>query len=135
MKKERITPDIIQDLKPNEIFVFGSNLMGLHGLGAAQTAFEHFGAVWGKGTGHHGQTYAIPTKDRSIKTLAIEHIESYVFEFILYAQKHPELLFLVTPVGTGLAGHKPKDIAPMFEDCLYMENVYLPKSFLNILNK
>ena len=94
-----ITPDYITRLEPNEIFVFGSNLAGFHGGGAARIAYEQFGAEWGVGVGRTGQCYAIPTMQGGVET-----IRPYVNEFIRYAEQHPELTFLVTRIGCGIAG-------------------------------
>ena len=99
-----------------EIMVFGSNEAGIHGAGAAKFAQRHFGAVYGKGIGHVGRSYAIPTKDRNIRTLSIGMIAGYVNDFIRYAQQHPELTFQVTQIGCGLAGYEARDIAPLFKD-------------------
>lgn len=120
------TTGLVKELKPNQVFVFGSNEGGRHGRGAAFTA-KKWGARNGNGFGHHGQTFAIPTKDRSIKTLPIGRIRAYVFLFLEYAATHPELEFLVTEIGCGLAGYSPRDIAPMFLEAT--ENVVLPTSF------
>ena len=107
---KRITPDYITSLKPNEIFVFGSNLAGMHGGGAARTARLYFGAVLGNGDGPQGQSYAIPTMQGGVET-----IQPYVDKFVSYAKAHPEQTFLVTPIGCGIAGFTPDDIAPLFE--------------------
>ena len=98
----RITPSYISKLALNEVFVFGSNLEGMHGGGAALTAYKKFGAVWGQGTGLQGQSYAIPTMQGGVET-----IKPYVDEFIDFARKHPDLKFLVTPIGCGIAGFTP----------------------------
>jgi hypothetical protein len=119
-------------MNPNDVFVFGSNEAGRHGAGAAWWA-AIFGARWGVGNGHEGQTYAIPTKDFNLKVLDLNSIEVYVKQFISYVRQHPELNFLVTPIGTGLAGLDPKDIAPMFKAAVDMENVWLPQSFVMYL--
>lgn len=127
MKKDysnRITPEYITSLKPNEIFVFGSNLAGMHGGGAARTARLYFGAVMGNGDGPQGQSYAIPTMQGGVKT-----IRPYVNKFIDYAKAHPELTFLVTPIGCGIAGFTPDEIAPLFEEAVSVENIHLPQSF------
>lgn len=126
--QNRITQDYITSLKPNEIFVFGSNLAGMHGGGAARTASIHFGAVMGNGDGPQGQSYAIPTMQGGVET-----IKPYVDKFIEYAKSHPELTFLVTPIGCGIAGFTAGDIAPLFTDAVSVENIHLPKSFWNIL--
>jgi RNA polymerase sigma factor (sigma-70 family) len=127
MKKDysnRITPEHITSLKPNEIFVFGSNLAGMHGGGAARTARLYFGAVLGNGDGPQGQSYAIPTMQGGVET-----IQPYVDKFVSYAKAHPEQTFLVTPIGCGIAGFTPDDIAPLFEDAVSVENIHLPQSF------
>ena len=103
MKKGRITPSWIDSLKENEIFVFGSNLAGMHGGGAARIARLHFGAVMGQGVGLQGQSYAIPTMQGGVET-----IRPYVEGFIIFAHQHPEFHFLVTPIGCGIAASKPK---------------------------
>lgn len=97
------------------IFVFGSNLAGRHGKGAALSARQNWGAEYGVGRGRTGSAYALPTKDFKIKTLPIRDISRYVTEFIEYARSHPELQFIVTRVGCGLAGYKESDIRPLFE--------------------
>lgn len=99
-----------------EIFVFGSNLAGIHGAGAAKTAYKKHGARWGMGVGHYGCSYAIPTKDQHIKTMLHRDVETFVKAFILYAAAHPELDFKVTRIGCGLAGFVDAEIAPMFRD-------------------
>ena len=97
------------------VFVFGSNLAGRHGKGAAKWALENRGAIYGQGVGPQGNSYAIPTKDEYLRVLSLEDIESYVGEFISYALDNPEKLFQLTPVGCGLAGYKREDIEPMFK--------------------
>lgn len=124
---KRYTPEDIKFLAPNEIFVFGSNLAGIHGAGAARLAFDKFGAVWGVGIGHEGRSYALPTKDKNIETLTLQNIRSYVSDFLEYAEDHPEFTFLVTKIGCGLAGWRVQDIAPMFNNA--SSNVILPKDF------
>lgn len=106
MYNRRYTPERITELAPDEIFVFGSNLAGAHGGGAARLAYQRFGAIWGEGVGHHGQTYAIPTMQGGVDT-----IKPYVDDFIRYAKAHPNLTFLVTRIGCGIAGFRDKDIA------------------------
>ena len=123
----RISPDFINKLEENEIFVFGSNLRGMHGGGAARVAMEEFGAEWGVGVGRTGQTYAIPTMHGGV-----DAIKPYVDEFVEYAKAHPELKFLVTRVGCGIAGFRDKDIAPLFADCVELENVFLPEKFWRV---
>lgn len=128
MKKGRITPSWIDSLKENEIFVFGSNLAGMHGGGAARIARLHFGAVMGQGVGLQGQSYAIPTMQGGVET-----IRPYVEEFIIFAHQHPELHFLVTPIGCGIAGFEAEDIAPLFKKAKEMKNISLPESFWGVI--
>lgn len=130
----RIAPDNIQWLDKHEVFVFGSNLLGKHGGGAARTAYEKFGAVMGVGIGAAGKTFAIPTKGVYIETLPLEQVKYYVDYFIKLAPNFPKRHFLVTQVGCGLAGFEVKDIAPLFRDALSVRNIYLPKVFLDYLN-
>lgn len=98
------------------IFVFGSNLAGRHGKGAALYARQHHGAIYGQGIGRQGNSYAIPTKDYYLNTLPLEEIERYVRYFLIYAEQHPELTFQVTRIGCGLAGYSNHQIAPFFKD-------------------
>lgn len=121
---KRITPEFIRDLKPNEIFVFGSNLQGAHGGGAARLAYERFGAIMGQGVGLQGQSYGIPTMQGGVET-----IKPYVDEFIAFAKQHPEMTFLVTKIGCGIAGFRIDEIAPLFAGAIDVENVYLPQDF------
>lgn len=131
MNKKRISSNRITRLAPNEIFVFGSNLQGMHGGGAARMAYENFGAVWGKGVGLYGQSYAIPTMQGGVET-----IKPYVDDFLLFVQRHSELDFLVTEIGCGIAGFTPRDIAPLFFKAIEddIRNVYLPESFYEVYN-
>ena len=122
------TPERIDSLQPGEIFVFGSNLNGYHGGGAARAALNHFGAQWGVGVGPQGQSYAIPTMQGGPET-----IRPYVDQFIAYAKSQKDLTFLVTPIGCGIAGFKVEDIAPLFKEALDVENIVLPKKFISIL--
>lgn len=122
------TPERITRLKQNQIFVFGSNLAGAHHGGAARAAWQHFGAVIGEGVGRTGQCYAIPTMHGGV-----EEIRPYVDAFIAYAAAHPELEFLVTPIGCGIAGFTSATIAPLFRDALLHGNIILPKDFVEVL--
>ena len=130
MYNRKFTPNNISELKDNEIFVFGSNLQGSHGGGAARAAHELFGAIWGKGVGLQGHSYAIPTMHGGTKD-----IKPYVDEFIEYASQHPEQTFLVTRIGCGIAGFRVKDMAPLFAKAIDMENVILPKDFVLVIEK
>jgi hypothetical protein len=131
----RITPEHIRKLTNNEVFVFGSNESGRHGLGAAKTALG-WGAKWGQAEGLQGRTYGIPTKDSSVRrTLSVIEIKPYVDRFIRFAKDNPNLIFLVTEVGCGLAGMRPKEIAPLFNDAINIENIHLPARFWHKLIK
>lgn len=118
------TPDMIEELEEDEVFVFGSNLAGMHGGGAAYMAFKKFGAVMGCGVGLRGQSYAIPTMQGGVET-----IKPYVDEFVTFACEHPELFFYVTRIGCGIAGFRDKDIAPLFAGASDLDNVCLPKGW------
>lgn len=124
----RFTPDNIKELAPDEIFVFGSNLAGHHGGGAARVAFDRFGAQWGQGEGIQGQSYAIPTMQGGVET-----IKPYVDRFLDLAYEWDQNTFLVTRIGCGIAGFTPEQIAPMFDRALDMYNVVLPRDFYDIL--
>lgn len=128
MSRTRFSPERIESLRPDEIFVFGSNPQGWHGGGAAADARHLFGAVWGEGIGRTGQCYAIPTTGGTV-----EGIRPYVEEFVAYARAHPDLTFLVTEVGCGIAGYSVAQIAPLFARALDMENVLLPRRFVDCL--
>ncbi len=112
--KMKNTPDNITKLEPGQIFVFGSNYNGWHSKGAALTARQKFGAVYGEAEGLMGQSYALPTVGHKLSKMPLDEIEDHVYKFIEFAEKHPELTFLLTEVGCGLAGHRVEDIAPMF---------------------
>ena len=122
--RHRITPDNIRSLGKNEIFVFGSNLAGAHGGGAARIAVEKFGAIMGQGVGLQGQSYAIPTMQGGVNTIL-----PYVEDFIEFAKQHPELTFLVTRIGCGIAGFTATEIAPLFAGAVEVENIHLPQDF------
>lgn len=130
----RISSENIIELKDNEIFVFGSNLSGRHGKGAAKQAMS-FGAIYGQAVGLQGNTYAIPTVNYTItKPLSIEEIQFFIDDFIQFAKEQSQYKFLVTAIGCGLAYYEPEDIAPLFKNALNIENIYLPERFLKILN-
>ena len=125
MYNREYTPERITELKPNEVFVFGSNLAGSHGGGAALLAYRKFGAIWGQGVGLQGQSYGIPTMQGEVET-----IKPYVDEFIEFAKQHTEYKFLVTKIGCGIAGFRDEEIAPLFGNAVDLENVILPKEFV-----
>lgn len=113
------------------VFVFGSNLAGRHGKGAALWARQHRGARYGQGIGYQGNSYAIPTKDAALRTLPLAEIKLHVRDFRAFAAAHRWLTFQVTPIGCGLAGYKPEQIAPMFAGAA--PNVILPEEFSAVL--
>lgn len=119
----RITPPQIDSLADGEIFVFGSNAQGMHAGGAARAAVERFGAVWGVGEGLQGRSYAIPTME------GLDNLAPAVGRFIDFARQHPELTFLVTPIGCGIADYRPAQIAPLFRPAATLPNISLPRSF------
>ena len=123
----RVTPEHIEQLEYNEVFVFGSNAAGHHAGGAAAYAMQNFGAQWGQGEGLQGHSYAIPTMDGYTK------MAHAVERFTLFARQHPELQFKVTSIGCGIAGYAPYDIAPLFKGCVSLENVALPQEFWKVL--
>ena len=122
--KKRTTPERITELAPNEIFVFGSNLRGMHGGGAAWVAYKKFGAIMGQGVGLQGQSYGIPTMQGGVET-----IRPYVDEFIDFAKSRPDLTFLVTRIGCGIAGFHDSVIAPLFKQARNVENIILPEGW------
>lgn len=123
------TPERIETLGPNDIFVFGSNLAGHHGGGAARIALNRFGAVWGQGVGLQGNSYGIPTMQGGVET-----IRPYVDEFNSFAKNNPNLTFYVTKIGCGIAGFSIEEIAPLFRESLMIPNVRLPLDFVNALH-
>ncbi len=127
------TPEYIVKLEPNEIFVFGSNLRGSHGGGAALLAYQKFGAKWNISEGLTGQSYAIPTMDAQIIPLSINQIKIHVDKFILFAKANPQFTFLVTAIGTGICGYSTEQIAPLFNEAIFYNNIYLPNTFIQII--
>lgn len=113
-------------------FVFGSNLAGRHGKGAALHAVRYWGAEYGNGEGFQGNSYAIPTKDANLVTLPLEQIDVHVERFVIYAKHHPHRLFLVTPIGCGLAGYKRTQIMPLFQKTDLPLNVVFTKDWVTI---
>lgn len=130
MHDKRTTPDWIEELRPGEIFVFGSNLEGMHGGGAARLACSRFGARWGQGDGLQGRSYAIPTMHGGT-----ERIAPYVDAFIDFARRNPQLRFLVTEIGCGIAGFTPEQMAPLFARAREVENICLPARFWAVLDE
>lgn len=109
------------------IFVFGSNLAGRHGKGAAQCARLHHGAIYGQGIGRQGNSYAIPTKDFHLRILPLNHIGVYIEEFLAHTKHHPDDTFQVTRIGCGLAGYTDEEIGPLFKDA--PDNCILPEEW------
>ncbi|MDE6392643.1 MAG: hypothetical protein K2L59_05190 [Muribaculaceae bacterium] len=124
------TPENITTLGEDEIFVFGSNLEGIHAGGAARVAYERFGAVMGQGVGPQGQSYAIPTMQGGVET-----IKPYVDEFVRLAREWDQNTFYVTRIGCGIAGFTDEEIAPLFDEAYDLYNVRLPESFARIIRR
>jgi hypothetical protein len=120
-------------MKP-PVFVFGSNLAGRHGKGAALHALQHHGAIKGQGVGLQGDSWGIPTKDHRLQVLPLEQIALYVAAFLAQAEVlYADRTFTVTAIGCGLAGYTPEQIAPMFRNA--PKNVNLPLSFKAVLER
>ena len=134
--KAAYTPEFVESLKDGQVFVFGSNLIGYHSGGASLVAMQRFGAVWGQAEGPQGQCYGIPV---DIRGEAVENVSAYmkrhIDKFLSYAKAHPELSFLVIRVGCGNAGFDEEFVAPFFKEVMQMDNVSLPKSFVEILKR
>ncbi len=131
MKYDReYTPEFITELKTNEIFVFGSNIRGFHGGGAARIANKKFGAEWGVGEGLTGKCYALPTMEGGV-----DYIAEKVRRFLECAKTHPEMKFYVTKIACGIAGFTVAEIGPLFSDAIMLENVILPKEFVEEIEK
>ena len=124
------TPENISHLEPDDIFVFGSNLEGMHIGGAARVAYDKFGAKWGQGVGIQGQSYAIPTMQGGVET-----IKPFVDDFIELAREWDQNTFYVTRIGCGIAGFTDEEIAPLFDEAYDLYNVRLPKSFADIIER
>lgn len=124
----KYTPENIEKLGEDEVFVFGSNLAGMHLGGAAKTAVKRFGAVMGQGVGMQGQSYAIPTMQGGVET-----IKPYVDNFIALAREWNQTTFYVTRIGCGIAGFSDEEIAPLFAEAMDLYNVRLPESFVKVI--
>jgi len=122
----------VDKLKENEIFVFGSNEAGIHGAGAAKLA-RKVGAKLGVGVGLSGNSYAIPTKDRNIVSLELNQIQEYVIDFLKFVEDNPQLEFLVTEIGCGLAGFSKQQIAPLFKNAINFQNISFSRDFQTII--
>ena len=130
-----ITPNHIKELKENEIFVFGSNRQGRHGKGAALTARNKFGAIYGQSQGLQGQSYAIITKElrKEYQPVSLQEVKEGVDTFIQFAKDNKHLTFYVVELGCNLAYFTVEQIAPLFKPTLRLKNVYLPERFLENL--
>ena len=128
IERPAYTPERITRLLSDEVFVFGSNLAGMHAGGAARIACERFGAIWGQGIGLQGQSYAIPTMQGGVDT-----IKPYVDDFIAFARSHHNLFFYVTRIGCGIAGFQDREIAPLFAEAKEIRNICLPETFVKEL--
>lgn len=127
------TPDYIDRLLPNQIFVFGSNTLGYHTGGASGTARKKFGAVWGQAEGLQGQSYAIPVDFGKGIRKDVEVMEK-INRFLAFTKEHTDLFFLVTRIGCGVGGYRDEEMAQFFKNALDLKNVSLPKSFVDALN-
>lgn len=121
------------DNRPTSIFVFGSNLAGRHGRGAALFARQQHGAIYGRGIGLQSKSYAIPTKDAQLAVLSIVTIAQHVTDFITFARANPALDFIITPIGTGLSGYRHHQIAPLFALAIKLPNVQLPVEWRQLI--
>lgn len=132
--KVAFTPELVESLQDGQVFVFGSNLIGNHSGGASLMAMERFGAVWGQAEGPQGRCYAIPV---DIRGEAVENVSSYmkrhIDKFLAYTKEHQDLFFLVPRIGCGAAGFDEEFMAPFFKEAMMIENVSLPKTFVDIL--
>lgn len=115
----------ITELDDSEIFVFGSNGEGAHFGGAAATTVHKFGAKMGQAERLQGQSYAINTMGSE------DEMFKQIDRFLKFAKEHPELKFLVTEIGCGIAGYSPDQIAPHFKN--HPDNVVLPEAFIKVL--
>lgn len=133
----RITPNIVTELRPNEVILFGSNDQGRHKKGMALFALQKCGAILGQSRGLQGQSYAIVTKKNwwQPRSSTLLEIEIEVLEFIAFAIEHSELTFLVTKIGTANAGYSIEEIAPLFRDAIPVKNIKLPVEFWDVLNQ
>lgn len=133
-KKYEYTPENIESLKENEIFVFGSNLAGLHIGGAAYVAYTKFGAIYGQGTGMQGQSYAIPTLNKYFIRLLPHVIRKHLSRLFKFANTNHHLTFYITKIGCGIAGFTLEEISNIFKSFKKIPcNIILPKEFVDII--
>jgi hypothetical protein len=128
IQQERVSPDLIESLDPNDVFVFGSNIFGFHDGGASERALCRFDAIYGQPEGIQGSSYAIPTDG-----VMYYDLKSHILRFIEYAREHPDKKFLLTKIGCGTAGYDVTQIAPFFRDAIDLSNVMLPLEFWKLL--
>lgn len=131
MNQNRIYRDEV--VLGKEIFVFGSNIRGLHSGGAALFAKKYCGAIMGEGDGPQGMSYALPTKYYFDRSVTVERLADNVEAFKNYARENSDKMFFVTRVGCGLAGFKDADVAPMFTDAPL--NCVLPTAWRSIVEE
>jgi hypothetical protein len=131
----RITPKYIKELKENEVFVFGSNTQARHGKGAALTARNKFGAIYGQSKGLQGQSYAIVTKElrKDYNPVTLDEIKQGIDNFIIFTKENTHLTFYVVELGCNLAYFTLEEIAPLFKPAMRLKNVYLPQRFIDNL--
>lgn len=135
----KYTPENIKELKPDEIFVFGSNLCGCHKGGAARIAYENFEATWGEAEGLTGQSYAIPTLNENMEKVSEEALEASIDKFIDFVLNNQQLTFYLTKIGCGIAGWNIEDVKRIFwkviedykpdPECSLPSNLIIPKEF------
>jgi len=133
----RITPNIVTEIKPGQILVFGGNSEGRHKKGLALFALQKCGAILGQSKGLQGQSYAIITKKNwwQKRSSTLNEIQIEILDLVLFAMEHPELTFIVPKIGTENAGYSIEEIAPLFIDCIHQRNIHLPVKFWDILNE
>lgn len=135
---KRYTPEAIDNLCPGEVFVFGSNRNGDHCGGAAHVAHERFGAKWGVGEGLMGRSYALPTLDESMGRVSVADLEESFRKLFACAAEHPDLTFLLTKVGCGIAGWGVTEVGDALwraakgyyaDGAPRLRNIVLPREF------
>lgn len=132
----RVTPEKLTDIGREDNILIGTNEAGIHGAGIARYAYDHWGASLGQGFGPMGNCFGLPTKDWEIQSLPLDVINNYVERYIDWTQllRNYKWKNYVTQVGCGLAGFTPEEIAPMFAKCIKYNNIWLPQSFIDVIN-
>lgn len=130
---------MIQNLAPNQVFVFGSNTQGKHGKGAALTAKNKFGAIYGQAEGPQGQSYAIITKDLTKNThpsRTPEQIKEQIHNLYEYARENPDKEFLVaySGKGTNLNAYSNQEMADMFSSEPIPNNIVFEQEFNELIS-